>query len=351
MAYGHQLITKFGAMKKITGLIACFLIAGYFGLHAQDVKALQETARNFFKDGDFSNAVLVLNKAHDQEPNNLSVSKDLALAYFQKADYTKMQLVIKPLLERPDADVEVFQLGGMLNKATGDTKECEKVYKKALKAFPDSGPLLSDYGELLWAKQDYSAIKLWEHGIQADPSCTGNYYNAAKYYYFTRDKAWSLVYGEMFVNMESYSRRTVEIKSLLLEGFKKVYTDADMMKNQDTKNEFVVAFLTALNRQADVAKKGITAETLTMIRTRFILDWFEKDAAKFPFKLFDYQRQLLKEGSFSAYNQWLFGSVQNVAAFETWTTTHSNEYKQFTASQSGRLFKLPAGQYYQTASK
>ncbi len=316
---------------------------------AQDAKTLQETAHNFIKDGDYSNAVLVLNKAHAQEPDNLSISKDLALTYYQKSDYPKMQTVMKPLLERPDADVEVYQLGGMLYKVINDTKEAEKVYKKGLKAFPDSGPLLSDYGELLWAKQDYSAIKLWEHGIQADPSYTGNYYNAAKYYYFTRDKAWSLIYGEMFVNMESYSRRTVEIKNLLVEGYKKLYTDADMMKGQDTKNEFATAYLAAMNRQSDLAKKGITPETLTMIRTRFILDWFEKDASKFPFKLFDYQRQLLKEGSFNAYNQWLYGSVQNPAAFETWTSTHSTEYKQFTTVQSSRLFKLPPGQYYQSA--
>ena len=338
-------------MKKLAGLLFCFFIAGSLGLYAQDAKALQETARNFSKEGDFSNAILVLNKAHDLDANNMSISKDLALAYYQKSDYPKMQAVLKPLLERPDADAEVYQIGGMLNKAINDTKECERVYKKGLKSFPDNGALLSDYGELLWTKQDYSAIKLWEHGIQADPSYTGNYYNAARYYYFTRDKAWSLIYGEMFVNLESYSRRTVEIKGLLVEGYKKLYTDADMMKNQDTKNEFVVAFLTALNRQSEIAKKGITAETLTMIRTRFILDWYEKDAAKFPFKLFDYQRQLLKEGIFNAYNQWLFGSVQNLAAFEAWTSTHNSEYKQFTNAQGSRLFKSGKGQYYQTASK
>lgn len=337
-------------MKKTTGLLA-IIIASFSTVFAQDAKTLQETARNFAKDGDFSNAVLVLNKAHDLEPNNLSISKDLALVYYKKQDYPKMQTVVKALLERPDADVDVYQLGGMLYKATSDSKECDRVYKKGLKAFPDSGPLLSDYGELLWVKQDYSAIKQWEHGIQVDPSYTGNYYNAAKYYYFTRDKAWSLIYGEMFVNMESYSSRTPEIKSLLVEGYKKLYTDADVMKNQDTKNEFVVAFLTALSKQADLAKKGITPETLTMIRTRFILDWFEKDAAKFPFKLFDYQRQLLKEGSYNAYNQWLFGSVQNTAAFEAWTGTHNSEYKQFTTAQGNRMFKSGTGQYYQTPSK
>jgi tetratricopeptide (TPR) repeat protein len=338
-------------MKKTAGIITCFLIAGSFSLLAQDVKTLQETARNFSKEGDFSNAILVLNKAHDLEVNNLGVSKDLALAYFQKSDYPRMQAIVKPLLERADADEEVYQLGGMLNKATGDAKECERVYKKGLKNFPDSGPLLCDYGELLWAKQDYSAIKQWEHGIQSAPYYTGNYYNAAKYYYFTRDKAWSLIYGEMFINMESYSRRTVEIKDLLVEGYKKLFTDADMMKNQDTKNEFVLAFLNNMNRQAETAKKGITAETLTMIRTRFILDWFEKDGARFPFKLFDYQRQLLREGNFNAYNQWIFGSAQNLSAFDNWTNTHSAEYKQFTTAQSNRLFKSGSGQYYQTPSK
>ncbi|MEP6748403.1 MAG: hypothetical protein ABJB86_11800 [Bacteroidota bacterium] len=337
-------------MKKVA-ILSCFFIAVALESYAQDAKALQETAHNFIKDGDFSNAVLVLNKAHDQDPNNLSISKDLALTYFQKSDYPKMQVVMKPLLERPDADVEVYQLGGMLNKVTGDTKECERIYKKGLKVFPDSGPLLNDYGELLWARQDYSAIKLWEHGIQIDPSYTGNYYNAAKYYYFTKDKAWSLIYGELFVNMESYSRRTVEIKNVLVEGYKKLFTDADMMKNQDTKNEFAVAFLNNMNKQAVVAKNGITPETLTMIRTRFLLDWFEKDAAKFPFKLFDYERQLIKEGNFNAYNQWLFGSVQNLAAFENWTNTHNAEYKQFTNMQTNRLFKLGTNQYYQTASK
>ncbi|MEP7277729.1 MAG: tetratricopeptide repeat protein [Bacteroidota bacterium] len=338
-------------MKKIAGFIVCFLITGAAFLQAQDAKTLQETARNFAKEGDYSNAILVLGKAHEQEPDNMGVSKDLALAYFQKSDYPKMQGVLKPLLERPDADAEVYQLGGMLNKVTGDTKECERIYKKGLKNFPDSGPLLNDYGELLWAKQDYTAIKQWERGIRVDPAYTSNYYNAAKYYYFTKDKAWSLIYGELFVNLESFSRRTVEVKNILLEGYKKLFTDADIMKNQDTRNEFAVAFLTNMNKQAVAAKNGITPETLIMIRTRFLLDWFEKDAAKFPFKLFDYQRQLLKEGNFTAYNQWLFGSVQNLAAFENWTNTHNIEYKQFTNMQSSRLFKLAAGQYYQNISR
>jgi tetratricopeptide (TPR) repeat protein len=318
---------------------------------AQDVKTLQQTARNFMMQGDYNNAVLVLNKALEQEPRNLELSKDLVMAHFYKSDYPKAQTALNPLLERSDADAAVYQLAGMLYKATGDLKECDRIYKKGLKTFPNSGALYNDYGELLWGKDDYSAIKQWEKGIEIDPNYSANYYNAARYYYLTQDKVWSIVYGELFVNMESYSRRTIEVKNLLLESYKKLYTDADMMAKQDTKNPFVVAFLSNMGKQASVAAKGITPESLTMIRTRFILDWFEKDGAKFPFRLFEYQRQLLKEGIFDAYNQWIFGSVQNLTAFQNWTSNHNDEYSQFTNAQRNRLFKITPGQYYQTAIK
>ena len=64
-------------------------------------------------------------------------------------------------------------------------------------------------------------------------------------------------------------------------------------------------------------------------------------AAKYPFRLFDYHRQLLQEGLFDAYNQWIFGAVQNLPAYQNWTTLHADEYAKFTNFQKGRVFKLP----------
>src|SRR3954470_808256 len=111
-------------MKKWSILLLA--ICTQLGLMAQqDVKTLQETARNFMGQGDFNNAVLVLNKALEQEPSNIELNKDLALAYFQKSDYVRSQATLKPLLERTDADPSVYQLAGMLYKTTGDEKECD----------------------------------------------------------------------------------------------------------------------------------------------------------------------------------------------------------------------------------
>ncbi|HEY2721492.1 MAG TPA: hypothetical protein VGI82_07195, partial [Chitinophagaceae bacterium] len=189
----------------------------------------------------------------------------------------------------------------------------------------------------------------WEKGIRVDPSCSGNYYNAALFYFYTKDKVWSLIYGEIFVNMESLSERGASMKQLLLQGYKeKLFADANMMAGQEkNKNEFSRAFLDCMSKQSSVAVRGLNTETLTMIRTRFILEWFDKFASKFPYKLFDYERQLIQDGLFPAYNEWLFGTVENLAAYDSWTKDHDEEYKNFTAFQKTRIFKMPQGQYYQ----
>jgi len=139
------------------------------------------------------------------------------------------------------------------------------------------------------------------------------------------------------------------MKKLLLQGYKeKLFADANLVAGQEkNKNEFSKAFLDCMNKQSSLASRGINTETLTMIRTRFILEWFDKYASRFPYKLFDYQRQLLQEGMFNAYNQWLFGTVENLAAYDDWTKKHDEEYKNFTAFQKTRIFKMPGGQYYQ----
>nr|MDQ6905165.1 hypothetical protein [Bacteroidota bacterium] len=120
----------------------------------------------------------------------------------------------------------------------------------------------------------------------------------------------------------------------------------NLVANVKGKSAFEVAFLTSMNKQNSVVINGLNAETLTMIRTRFILDWDQASAKKFPFALFEKQEQLLSEGLFTAYNQWIFGAAQNLASYQNWIGTHSEEYSGFNKFQAGRIFKIPAGQYY-----
>ena len=338
-------------MNKFVLFFIAFLVFTQVGMaQSTDTKTAIETARSFMNRGDNDNAILVLTRALQQDNKSLELQKNIALAYYLKKDYGKAMEQIKPMVDRADADVMTFQIAGNIYKAVEELKECEKMYKKGLKLFPSSGPLYSEYGELLWARKDYAAITQWEKGIETDPSYSGNYYNAALFYYYTKDKVWSIVYGEIFVNMESLTERSVAMKKLIYDAYKeKLFAEADLMKSEEkNSNAFSLAYLESMNKQSSLANSGINPEVLTMIRTRFILEWYAKYAEKYPVKLFDYHRQLLQSGMFDAYNQWLFGMVESLSAYDNWTKIHNDEYSAFNSFQKSRIFKIPAGQYYQS---
>ncbi|MEO7306863.1 MAG: CDC27 family protein [Ferruginibacter sp.] len=315
-------------------------------LPAQDAKQILENAGTYMHKGDYPNAILVLNRGLASYPNNLEIAKDLGLNYYYSKDYKKAIEVLNPLLDRNDVDDQCFQIAGDAYWAMEDGKEAENTYRKGVKKLPTSGALYNELGKVLWYKNDYTAIKQWEKGIENDPGFAGNYYNASKYYYFTTDKVWSLLYGEIFLNIDPKSAYSPEIKNILLEGYKKLFADADLEKNNKEKNNFAIAFLKTMNKQSSLASGGINAESLTMIRTRFILEWDASYAAKFPFKLFQLHKQYIQEGLFDAYNQWVFATAQNLPAYQSWTTAHSKEYNELNRFLQDRIFKIPAGQYY-----
>lgn len=326
------------------------LIVTSFQLRAQQTdEQTSEAARKFLQAGDYSNAIMVLNRGLQKSPDNLALNRDLAYTYYLQRDYTNALKYISPLLDRDDADVKTFQIGGNIYKALEEVKDCDKMYKKALKKFPASGALYSEYGELLWAKKEGGeAIANWEKGISTDPSWPSNYYHAAKYYYARADKVWSLIYGEIFINMESYSDRTGEIKLLLLESYKKFYTQAEIFKDYDAlkKSGFENAVISTLNKYGSETANGITPASLTAIRARFVTDWFQTYAKQYPLRLFDQWQYLVREGMFDAYNQWIFGPAANLPQYQLWVKANDKAVADFSYYQRNRVFKMPVGQYY-----
>lgn len=332
-------------------LLSALLLTLLLSALAQGEPTTRDAARNFMRNGDWDNAILVLNRGLLAEPKALDLQKDLVMAYYYKRDYAKALEKIQPMLDQDDVDVMTYQLAGNIYKALEEVKEGEKMYKKALKKFPKSGALYSEYGELLWARNDASAIQQWERGIKADPNFAGNYYNAAVFYFYTKDKIWSLLYGEIFVNMEHLTERATEMKKMLLKAYKeKLFMDLSAKGDKKDKNEnqFAKAVMETFLRQSSVVNRGVNAETINMLRTRFILDWVMNGGKKYPHRLFEHHQLLIREGLFEAYNQWLFNAVENLPAFDQWTKANSAAWDKFQYFMKGRVFKMPEGHYYQT---
>ena len=334
-------------MRFVYLFVGC-LFALFSSAQQPSVDQLRSTAISFQRQQDYTNTIMVLAKALELDPNNLTLLKDVAFTFYLGGDLKKASERILPLAERVDSDVQVFQIAGLIFKASEEYKQAEKLYKKGLKKFIASGPLFSEYGELLWTmEKPADAIAQWESGINLDPSYSMNYYHASKFYFAAADMARSLVYGEVFVNLESYSVRTAEIKVQLLESYKRVFATGEPKQHYiKPTTPFETLFLSVMKKQSNVTVRGITPETLLSIRTRFVLDWFNEAKGKFPFQLFDHMQFLLREGMFESYNQWLFGPVTDVSAFQLWTQTHGEEYASFTLYQRNKLFRMPARQHY-----
>src|SRR5688572_16684505 len=102
-------------MKRIIFLLISFSLT--IAASAQTDPTPQETARNFMRSGDWDNAILVSRQALQMEPGSRDLQKDLAMSYLYKRDFANALETVKPMMDRDDADVVTYQIGGNVYKA------------------------------------------------------------------------------------------------------------------------------------------------------------------------------------------------------------------------------------------
>jgi tetratricopeptide (TPR) repeat protein len=330
-------------MKKF---IFILLISVAQGGNAQDANRLHEMGKNYMIDGDYSNAESLLNNAYNLDTSNIIFTKDLALCLYFEKDYKRgIKLLIKKI-DEGIADDQTFQIAGTIYRANQQLTEAENLYLQAIKKFPSNGAFYNEIGELFSSRKDNRCIDFWERGIELDPIYTHNYFNACKYYE-NLEPIWSIIYGETYVILDPLNQKTSEIKDILLSNYKNYFADLSNERYLKEKNKFMQRVLLSLSKQFDiVVEKGLTTSTLTMIRTKFILDWYNDKTEKYPFKLFDFHLKLLREGLFESYNQWLFGSSENLISFQNWTQLHNQEYNEFMLYFKANPFKPVKNEFY-----
>ncbi|WP_447640475.1 MULTISPECIES: tetratricopeptide repeat protein [Chitinophagaceae] len=333
-------------MKKIF-LIGVSLFA-LTQTYAQSAEADSKNIMDNLKQAGFDKSIESLDASLRTYPDNFLLLKDKVLLNYLNRNFNNAISIGKPLLDRSDADEQIYVLVGSSYAAIADTKEASRVYKKGLAKFPKSALLYSNYGAVLESTGDLKeAIGVYEKGIQADPNVSGNYYSLAKLYAQNDNPLWSAIYGEMFVNLESLSQRTKEIKSLLFNQYKVLFAiKGNLDKYVNNGKPFEKAVATTYTKYKSILSAGITTESLIALRGQFIVEWFQSELYKqFPFRLFDRERQLLKQGNFDAYNQWLF-SASNEAAYNNWAASNSDDLKAFENYHRSVVFKPSPNEYY-----
>ncbi len=336
-------------MKYLLVILGLAVSTGVVTAQEQTVKQMQETAMGYLQRSEYDNAISTLEKARQKEPDNIEVLRDLVYSLYLKRDFAKAVEIGKQLIEKPNADQQSYQVLGLAYKAIAEYKECAKLYRTALRKFPNSGVIYNESGELFALDNDIEeAILQWEKGIEMDPGYSSNYYNAAMFY--TNRKSWlkAAIYAELFLNLESYSQRTEDIKQQLYKAYEGLLSAAYLQQAVDTKanSTFEKAVRELLVKAAGKGKASPSIGDLTGFRTRFLLQWMQGNQKTFPFRLFEQQQYLMGQGLFEAYNYWLFANSIPSDALEAWKKNHPKEDEGYKTFQQSRVFKIPQGQYY-----
>lgn len=331
-------------MKKT--IILFVFVSTHLVCFSQDREKLYEIAKNYLKEGDYANAEMLLSKVYDADTLNKEVRRDLSVCYYSQNDFDKALNLVRPIIENETADELYYVLASNIYKAIGENKEQEKILKSGLKKYSSSGELNNELGNLLNKQNNKEAITFWEAGIEKDPAFSKNYFDACIYYHANNEILWSVLYAEIFLNMDPLNVKNAELKEILLSNYKKLLNEISGGGFQKEKNDFLKKIIRNLRKQVNSPEEEVNTATLVKIRTKFILSWFNDNPEKTPFYLFEFQRNLLQNGMFDAYNQWLFGSSENLVQFHRWVRLHENEYDAFIRFQKSFPLSIPQGQYY-----
>lgn len=296
-------------------LFAFFITVLYaLTAHAQSTQELIEKAKVFTGQGDFENAINTLQKARASDPGSAEVVQSLSFVYFLQRDFAKAIETGKMAIAMPSAEEQAFQILGLSYKSIAAYREASKMYQLGLKKFPNSGVIYNEYAEnLALDGNKKAAIALWEEGIAKAPNFSGNYFNAVRYYDGKEELEKTIYYAEVFLNLESYSTRTTEIKNILV----KAYTQYLHVGASITIDQINTYRMTLFNKAVANEKKPVL-----------------------PGELYEHWKYLMAQGIFEAYNQWLVGETLNKPLFTSWVASHPKEWDSFIAFQKSRVFKL-----------
>ncbi|HMN32676.1 MAG: tetratricopeptide repeat protein [Chitinophagaceae bacterium] len=345
-------------MKRFLILITLFFLSNH--IFAQQAigntkqgSELYFKAKNYIQQSDYANAIMVFNQAVNIEPDNQLFNRELAYTYFLLGDVIKAEKVIKPLLKNEEVDEQTFQVASKIYRALKKTDDAKTVINKGISKYPTAGALYSEKGEIYTQEKKYkSASEAWEKGVENAPSYHLNYYNLTKVYFFTKQYLWAIIYGETFVNMESFSAKSEELKKIIFESYKFLISDLNnkaldgkVNRYEDPKN-FETSCYKVFDDIKNIVTGGINSDNLSQLRMRFVIDWNKQFATTYPLALFDYQQQMILNQHFDPYNKWLFGNIDNSQQYKQWTQKFASQMNHFDSYFRNNKLIPRENQYY-----
>ncbi|HMI01641.1 MAG TPA: tetratricopeptide repeat protein [Pedobacter sp.] len=309
-------------------------------------KARLVEAVNLMDKGQVDASITILKDLIKLDPDKFTYSYELGYALYLKKDYPATIEVLEKAKTNKDASDIAYQLLGNIYDMTGNTEKAVQTYAAGLLIFPNSGKLYLESGVMELKKNDLKAATItFQKGVAADPKFPSNYYWLSKLWMSTPEKLWGLMYGEIFMNLESNSKRTAEISKLLFDTYKseiKVTSPGHFSvsfsqnnvvnaneKNPDKLLPYGVSVYERVLMVSALGIKEVNVNTLDSIRTNFIGEYFKgKTAVTYPNVLFSHQKKIAEAGHMDSYNHWVLQKGDE-EQFKTWVAANADKWQAF----------------------
>ncbi|MCW3124072.1 MAG: hypothetical protein JWQ38_3564 [Flavipsychrobacter sp.] len=301
-------------------------------------------AKEYMDRGDLKDAIITYRQAIKLWPDNTALYTSLSNALYLEGNYKEAEQILKTATEKKDATPLSYQLLAASQEQQQDKKTAKNTLQKGLSRFPGSGLLYNELGNEYEAEQkSILAVNAWVDGIEKAPGYPDNYYKAAQVYLASGKQLWGLLYGEQYLYMSHDTINDDTLKQQLYVGYKTFFSNigsTELLPEMRAKVQAVYSFEDAVmqvyTQLTPVVSDGITTENLTMVRTRFLMDWFAAYGKQYPFSLFAYQNELVSSGHFDMSNEWIFGKAESYTEYETWNKFHEGDMGRYLKWQAGK---------------
>lgn len=338
---------------RIARYITCVLLLCSITYHvaAQNNKEKAKEAGNkalkLEQEGKTDEALSLLKEAQKLDPENYIYPYEIANCYREKKDYKSALKSMEQVMTYKGIGPDAYQMQGNLYDLSGDSVSAINSYADGLYYFPNAGNLYLELGNLYYIRRQYdNSMPYYEKGIEVDPMFSSNYYHAAELLMFSPQAVAGIVYGELFLNLERSTERTVTMSKFIHDSYpghisakpKKdiminfcpnmAIPDSNMKDGKVIRLPFCMAYESIMLAAAE-GTETVNTESVCNMRRKFLDLWYKDNMnVKYPNVLFEYQHTVQQAGHLDAYNHWvvMHGDKE---AFSKWQSGHKVEWDNF----------------------
>jgi len=259
--------------------------------------------------------------AQTGDPDNIKYTYNIGFSFFKEGDYDNAIKQITPLTSRDDVTIDCYRILGNSYDLQGNYPQAVKLLNEGLEKFPTGGPLYLDLGIIEYIRDNFgAALNYWEQGIANAPLYADNYFWASKLLLNSNLKVWTVVYGEIYLNLERDSDKFKEVSKLVYDAYRailghQVVSDEDQLTFTDKKFNGMTNALQNIFAQLETnygslfsSEEKVPLRFVNDMRQQFLYEWNKQYRGNYDNAFFQFVNEINNNGYFTEYSYWVTSS-------------------------------------------